>query len=130
MSRGQECRIYFSSADASTAARLTLYTADGVILASTRAGAGSGVEMGANARLNITDLHIVTGAITGDLFSDHNNDGNVDAGESMIKIAASIAARYQFLSVPLTGLAGDLPKIKTSGAGQIDVVGTGYLTTV
>lgn len=127
--RGKEVRLYFSSADASTAARIVLYDADGNIFASTKFGAGSGVEMATpKARLHITDLTLINGNATVQLFSDHNDDGTVDAGENMISFPVSSTTSMHFLGVPLMCLAGDLPKIKASGAAQIDLVGTGFLT--
>lgn len=130
-SRGQEISIYFTSADARTAARVVVYDRDGKVVADARYGAGSGTEMPESGRIYITNFTLVAaGAMTVTLFADHDNDGNVDAGEQMDVFIAGAAGevRRDYDMVPLCSPRGDVPKIKTSAAVTVTLIATGYLT--
>ena len=105
----------FSSTDASGLsepnARFTLYGA----------GSVSAITLSANDYVHITSVVIVTGAtISTQVYDGANN--TVDAGEQVVK--ASTVANAPFYSAgPVQHVCqvGTYPKVKTSGAGQVDV---------
>lgn len=111
----------FSSADASALtevnSRFTLY---GV-------GSATGVTLGANDYVVVKDIVITTGAaLTVDIYDGANNA--VAAGESIAKVIVNGTIVLP-LTVPHVCAKGTYPKVKTSGAGQVDVVIRGHIVT-
>lgn len=111
----------FSSADASAlneaSSRFSLYGA----------GSTSAITLASHERVVITDIAIVAGAaLTVTLYD--GSDTTVGGGEQILKgdFAANggISSR---LAVPHYGQTGSYPKVKTSGAGQIDVTIRGVI---
>ena len=123
MLTGEHVHGEFTSADASTAAVVTLYTGDGVARA-----------LVAGERLVIQSFHVVVGAsgLTVTLFDDRDADGTADAGEIIARgtfaangsLSESGILHYCKQAVTANVLA---PKVKTSGAGQVDVVLRGFI---
>lgn len=121
MQPGQTVRIVFSSADAQTAAVLSLYGPD-----------GAAVTLSGRSRLWVTNLLIaVTGALTVDLFTDANSDGTVDAAERMANVigiaALTTCWAMNFTGEGSPGAPGLVPKVKASAAGQVTITGTGVV---
>ena len=114
----------FSSSDASALSegnsRFTLY----------KVGGTSGITLAANERVVITDVSIdFSGATARTITIYDGADTTADPGEL---IATANLAQYgrhvQQLSVPHYGSAAQsYPKVKTSGAGQVDVVIRGVI---
>lgn len=104
----------FSSADASALSeansRFTLCIA----------GSTSSFSLGSNQRVLISDIDVVsTAALTVTLYD--GEDTTVGTGEQILK--GGFAANGGISShcvVPHQGQLGSYPKVKTSGAGQID----------
>lgn len=111
----------FSSADASALSeansRFALYPA----------GSTSALTLAANERVVITDVAVVTGAaLTVTLYD--GADTTASGGEQILK--GSFAANggiSSALAVPHYGQTASYPKVKTSGAGQIDVTIRGVI---
>jgi len=111
----------FSSADASALSeansRFTL----------TLAGKTSAYSLGAAEQVALTDLDVVAGAALTVTVYD-GSDTSVGTGEQALK--GSFAANggiSAHLVVPHFCQAGTYPKVKTSGAGQIDVTVRGVI---
>lgn len=121
--QGSQFRIVFSSADATTAAAISLYDCNGTLR-----------PLLTGERLIIDSIVVahVTAATTITLFDDADNDGIVDAGEQIAVVVHSATNTSQILTPVATteGMScglNRLPKIKASGAGQVDVTGIGHL---
>lgn len=112
--RGEFVTIEFNSADASTAAAVSLIGVNGA----TR-------TLAATEQLIIYALtpYVVSG-VTATIFDDIDADGTVDAGE---RIAHFGNASPTYLSGPGGRYCtiGNTPKVKASGAGAVVITGTG-----
>lgn len=119
MSR-ERFRGVLSSADASAGATFTL----------TKEPTGGSLSVGASDQLFIETMSLASAStLVVSLF--HGADATIDAGE-LIDIArtgsnAPTAARRFEPPVPLQ--RGEVPRLKCSNAGQIDVVIRGYVNT-
>lgn len=117
--QGETVGIEFTSADASTAAAVTLKDATGA----TR-------TLAANEILLIDTLTCGQAAavLLVTVISDNDADGNIDAGERLAAFAVGNGASM-FEAGP-EGQAvkqGFTPKVKASGAGQVDITGSGRI---
>src|SRR5262249_5248933 len=122
VSKGAPVHGEFSSADASAlteaASRFALYGA-----ASTAAVTLAGTDV-----VVITDLLINTGAaITVQVYDGADNA--VGAGELVHKATVNGTTTFGF-ATPHYCRAGTYPKVKTSGAGQVDCLLRGSITTI
>lgn len=116
LKHGDYVGIEFNSADASTAAAITLKDADQV----TR-------TLQPYERLLIDEVTAVLAAgVTGDLFDDKNANGNVDAGERIMALGA-LNSRFDGGHEGYSVSLGSTPKVKTSGAGVVNLTGTGRI---
>lgn len=116
MEQGEPVNIEFSSADASTAAEVTLSTNDG----STR-------TLAANEVLLVDSLNAAVGTgVTATVIDDADGDGAVDAKERIAVFAEGNGNAY-FGCEGRGGKVGVTPKVKGSGAGQIDITGSGRI---
>lgn len=116
MQPGETVNFEFSSADASTAAAITLYDA-----------AGTTRTLASNERLLIdSGQAYLAGSITGDFITDADADGAVDAKERIAKLGVG-ATNFMFGEEGYACAKGVTPKVKTSGAGQTDLTGTGRI---
>lgn len=111
----------FSSANASALSeansRITLYGA----------GSTTALTLASTDRVLITDLNVETlGTLTVQVYD--GADATVDAGERIYQgdLLTTSAANTN-ASTPYTCQAGRYPKVKTSGAGQVDVQIRGYI---
>ena len=111
---GEYVAIEFSSADAQTAAVVTLKDADGAT-----------VTLAANERLLVDTLSAnVAAAVTlVDVFADYDADGNVDAGERVASFGANVG-NFDGGPEGFSIKTGFTLKVHASGAGQVDVSGT------
>jgi hypothetical protein len=111
----------FSSADASALneanSRISLYDDGGIIAA----------ILGATQSIYITDISFVIGAALTVTIYD-GIDTTASSGEIIMKgnYAANGGHDKKFV-MPFQCKAGTYPKVKTSGAGQIDVQMRGYI---
>lgn len=121
MNYGELVRIVFSSADASTAAAVSLYNLDGVA-----------VTLSGNDRLTLKNLVIsVTGAIGVDVFDDADAGADVDAAERLVYVLGTTGNPTFPISFTGEGQPcgrARLPKVKASGSGAIVITGNGYVT--
>lgn len=113
---GEPINWEFSSADARTAAAIRIRDAGGVFR-----------TLAATERVTITSLsqQATAGAQPIFLFDDANDDGNVGADELLAVWANGMAA---FAPIIAVATLGKTPKVKATGAGQIYVCGSGYIT--
>jgi hypothetical protein len=120
LQHGNPVRCEFTSANATTAAAISIYDSD-----------GNAVTLGADERLM---LHHVSGQIAPAsglvvrLISDQDGDGDVDAGDVLWISASTSSAvgeggvNVNFHPYPIVCPRGITPKIKAAAAGQIDFV--------
>lgn len=114
----------FGSADASALteanSRIVLYPYDSV----------SAVTLASTDWLFVTDLLVSVGAaLTVQVYS--GADATVDAGELVAKLAfAAAGSQHVRLYTPAVCRRGTWPKVKTSGAGQVDVTLYGSLSSI
>jgi hypothetical protein len=115
---GDPVRGELVTADATTAAVITLYNNDGTVRA-----------LAATERLAVTDIRITTGvAATVDLFFDTNANGAVDAGERISSgIFAANGGSIQSLETPVVGPKGIAAKGKSSLAGATTILISGVV---
>lgn len=111
---GRTIRIQFSSADASTAAAVSLYDDN-----------DAAVTLAANERLLIDtiDANVAAAVTLVTLFSDGNADGTVNVGERI----AAFGANSGFFQGGEEGYClpiGKTPRVRASGAGQVDLTGS------
>lgn len=109
----------FTSADASTAAAVALYDAQGVarVLAATE-------------RLIVESYHMVSAvALTVTLFNDNDADSVVDAGEVIGRGSFGANGGLAESSIQHKCKRGIGLKIKASGAGQVDAVVRGVIVS-
>lgn len=120
--RGEEVTFEISSADASTAVLVVIYTIGA-------GAAGRQVRaLGAKERLVITDVIFASAAaLTGDLYD--GTGASAAAGERIMPIASttSVGSMYPSFQTPHYCQVGNTPKIKLSGAGQFTVKGMGFI---
>lgn len=115
----------FTSADASTAAAFTIYgkqATNGATARPTR-------PIVAGERLIVTDVYIssVT-ALTVNVFDDSNADGLVTAGEKIAAVAlGALGVSSQRFDSGHYCNPGTTPKLKASGAGQVDAIIRGVI---
>ncbi len=111
----------FSSADASALtepnSRVTLYDTAGVA-----------ITLASTEQVVITDVTVIVGVdLAVDLYDGANNVPA--AGEYVWRgsmLAASQSASYQFKTAHYCA-TGTYPKVKTGGAGQVDVIIHGFI---
>ena len=122
MNHGSQFKITFSSADATTAAALTISDANSVAR-----------TLASNERFIID--HIVLNRAAAStlvrIFDDLNGDGLVGATELMLS-ATSPTGTPLFASFDQEGLPGGLgrmPKVIASAIGLVEVTGTGHIVT-
>lgn len=116
-SEGDKVHGEFTSADASTAAAIVLYDAQGVVR-----------TLAATERLVVMSYHIVSGAaLTLSLFSDADADGVVDAGEVVARGVFAANGGLSENSIVHPCPRGKGLKVKASGAGQVDCVVRGEI---
>lgn len=124
LARGVPVHGEFSSSDASALteanSRILLYGA----------GSTTAATLTSTDYVVISSLVIVAGAALTVTVYD-GSDATVGAGEVVCKgnLAANGVVAHT-LPVPHTCQAGTWPKVKTSGAGQVDVTLQGYITTL
>lgn len=117
----------FTSADASALSeensRFALYLNKGT-------AAKTALTLASNEQVVITDIFVLAGAaLTVTLYDGANN--TPAAGERIL--LANFSANGGCSSILHTGhacLGGTYPKVKTSGAGQIDATIRGYIQTL
>ena len=114
----------FTSADASALneanSRFTLYGNQGQT-------AKTGITLAANEQVVITDIQLWSvAAVTVQLYDGANN--SVAAGEKIFHAPMTANGHVeQSLTTPHYCLEGSCPKVKTSGAGQVDVLIRGVI---
>jgi len=113
---GDSISIQFSSADATTAAAVVLYDANGGVR-----------TLAANERLLIDTLTgTLAAAVTlAEVFTD-DGDGNVEAGERIASFGANSGC-FDGGAEGYPAEVGQTPKVKAAGAGQVTVTGTGRI---
>jgi hypothetical protein len=112
--QGRTVKIQFSSADASTAAAISLFDDNDAT-----------VTLAANERLIIDSLtaSLASAVTTVTVFSDDDADAAVDAGERIVVFSPGngfFGSGEEGYAVPI----GKTVKVKASGAGQVDITGT------
>lgn len=132
-SHGRPFHGEFTSADASglseANSRFALYTAGNTPAA---------ITLAANERVVITDIFVLVGAtgLTVTLYDGANN--SVAAGERILLgtfaanggVSSSLQTPHFCQKNADTGTPVGYPKVKTSGAGQIDATIRGYIETI
>lgn len=113
---GEPVNFEFSSADATTAAAITL-----------RSAGGATRTLGSEERFTLIGFtgSIAAAVINAVIFSDDDADGNLDAGELMAVMglgSSNGSALYQAATKGIT------PKVKAANAGQIYLAGYGIIT--
>lgn len=120
--RGEEVSFELVSADASTAAAVTIYgIGGGNVLRPTRA-------LTSKERLVITDVLFASAvALTGDLYD--GTGASPAAGERIMPIVSttSVGTMYPSLQTPHYCQVGNTPKVKTAAAGQFSLIGKGFI---
>ena len=111
---GRTIKIQFSSADASTAAAMSLYDDN-----------DAAVTLASNERILIDTLigNVAAAVTSATVFSDDDADAAIDAGERI----AVFGPNSGFFQGGAEGYAlpiGVTPKVKASGAGQVDITGS------
>ena len=114
--QGETVSIEFTSADASTAAAVTIKDSDLV----TR-------TLASNERLLIDSLNanIATG-VTVSVINDTDADGNIDAGERIAELSINTVVA-EFGAEGFSCKTGFTPKVKASGAGAVTITGMGRI---
>lgn len=114
---GRTIKIQFSSADASTAAPVSLFDDNDVA-----------VTLGANERLIIDTIaaNIAAAVTLVTLFNDDNADAAVGSGERIAPFGAN-SGFFQGGEEGYVCPIGRTPKVKASGAGQVDLDGSGRI---
>lgn len=111
---GRSVKLQFTSSDASTAALMTIYDDN-----------NAAVTLGANERLLVDTLtaNLASAVLLVTVFGDDNADASVTAGE---RIAAFGPGANVFVAGEegYTCKVGITPKVKASGAGQVDITGS------
>jgi hypothetical protein len=120
MLRGDPVQIEFTSADATTAAAVSLRHAGGAAISA----------LAANERLIISSISasLAAAVLHAEIFNDTDADGNVDAGELLV--ALSLGPNHWNIGSPDFGTAcrlATIPKVKAAVAGAIQIAGVGYL---
>lgn len=118
-SQGETISIEFSSSDATTAAAVTLKKSDG----STR-------TLAANEILLIDSLTCAQAAavLLVQVIADVDADGNVDAGEQLAAFSVgNDASQFTAEGEGVPVKQGFTPKVKASGAGNVQLAGTGRI---
>lgn len=112
---GDPVKFEFSSADATTAAAVTLYDANGVAR-----------PLATGERFVLTDLtgNAAGAAGTVKLLSDNDADAAVDAGETMAVFAGAVGLNF---GTEVYAKKNITPKVKAAAAGQVDLVGVGVV---
>jgi hypothetical protein len=118
--QGETVSIEFSSADATTAAAVTL-----------KDSAGATRTLASNEVLLIDSLTAALAAavLLAEVFGDVDADGAVDAGERLASFAGAGSAASNFIAGP-EGLAvkqGFTPKVKATVAGNVQITGSGRI---
>lgn len=113
--QGEPVQIEFSSADASAAAAVSLFNAD-----------GAARTLAAHERLLIDSGTVTVVTTTATLITDGDGDGAVDAGER-IGVFAAGTNPFEFGEEGFACPIGKTPKVKGAAAGQIDLVATGRI---
>jgi hypothetical protein len=117
---GEIVHFEFSTADATTAAVITIYSNDAVAR-----------PIQAGERLVITDIHVSGQAnMVVDVFNGVG--ASPGAGERLFNIVASttVGTSYPSLTTPAYCSKNITPKVKASAAGNLVVIGTGVLVKV
>ena len=107
----------FSSADASALSeansRFTLYGA----------GSTTAITLNANDQIEITDISIASAGTNLTVQVYDGADATVDAGEAVYEaIVPTNTTQSKIIGTPHVIQKGTYPKLKTSGAGQVDAV--------
>jgi hypothetical protein len=117
MHQGSPIEYEFSSADAQTA--------DAIVLR--EAGSRTERVLAANERVIIHSVNAVVGAaITVTLAANPAGDGGIDTGDRMAVFGQG-SHTFWFGGIGMAGAPGITPIVKASGAGQIDMTGTGVI---
>lgn len=117
---GDPCQFEFSSADATTAAVLTIR----------KAGQSTVHSLTSTQRVVICSLtaFLVSGAGLVDIFSDANSDGVVDVNERMVVLGTGVNnVDFNGPDGGTAGARGLVPKVKAAAAGQVSIAGVGYI---
>lgn len=117
--QGDPIQFELSSADASAAVALTIR----------RSGSNAAYTLGADERviLQTVNGNVVAG-VTVQVFDDADADGNVDDGERLLVIGPGMSNTvFEGVDGGTAGGKGRVPKVKASGAGQIDITGIGAI---
>lgn len=113
---GDPVQLEFSSADASTAAAITI-----------KDGNNATRTLQSYERLLIDSLiGDIAAGVTADVFDDKDADGTVDAGELLASLGA-LNTTYTNNDSGLSVTTGNTPKVKSSGAGSVKITGTGRI---
>lgn len=115
--QGEYVGIEFASADATTAAAVTLKDANGA----TR-------TLAAHERLLIDTLTCALAAavLLAEIFND-DGDGNVEAGERIAAFAPTNAGSFDGGAEGFSCGVGTTPKVKATVAGTVTLTGTGRI---
>lgn len=121
---GEEVYGVLNSADASTAAALTLYSMGGAAVVSR--------ALDSTERLVITDvmLSIQGTAFDAALIWDTDGDGDVDAGDWIARLKSADGQLSASFQTPRYGPTGKTPKVKAGAAGTVDAVIHGFIQKV
>lgn len=120
---GSPFHAEFTSSDASTpaneaAARMTIYGAQ----------SATAVALDTNDQVIITDLRVLCGGTGLTVYVFDGSDTTVDNGERISQgTYAANGGEFQAMQTPYYCQKGKYPKVKTSGAGQIDVIARGVI---
>lgn len=117
---GEPIEFEFSSANATTAAELTLRTA----------GSVTARALAADERVILQAGHAyaAAGATLVTIFSDADNDNAVDAGERMAVFGDGHTS-FDFCGTGggISGAKGIVPHVIASGAAQVSITGVGVI---
>lgn len=117
--QGQSVSIEFVSADASTAAAVTLKDSTGA----TRALAANEILL-----IDTLTAALATAVLLVQVFADIDGDSSVDAGELLASFApGNGASRFSGGKEGQAVTVGVTPSVKASGAGVVNITGTGRI---
>lgn len=119
--RGDPVKLEFSSADATTAAAMTMYD---------NGGAARTIKPTERLVIVHVSASLAAAVLSAIIFDDVDGGGTVGSGERLAVLGIGPnSLEYSFGDGGPACGQGRVPKIKAAVAGQIDVVAIGYLMT-